>query len=878
MNRRSKKQEQELLNRLTQIKESIKKNELVETEEIQQIVDLSRVIDFSEGVGLGLLRLGEQSLQAHQYIDAIFNAEQATHYLQANDYGLFDACNLLGQANLRIGKLPEALTNNLKALQISEKANDEKLKAFALKNVGNSYVHSGDYDKAIEIYYQARQLYKNTEDIVGELTILNNICHCHNQAGDFSRSYTIGVSTLNLLQSLLGESSTSPIDAYLFNNTGLAAIKLGHVQESEEYFNQALTMLDKNKDYYGKFYTLVGLGEVHLAKQKHEIALSYLNKAINLAEKYNLVYELIKGHRAISHAYKVMEKYEEAFTALEKSFAIDKQMTSDELERRIRYLEAEHRLAIAKQTAELYQLKNVDLEREIEERRKAQKIALEQTEYFKSIFEHSIFPIVALNVERKIENCNHSFEALFGYQKDEIIGKAYVNLFPTARTIKEVYMTTRMIDRGESIRITTQRPHKSGQLIDVDILVTPIIVHGDFLGMLIHYQDIRLQLEKEQVLMEAKQLAEEAAKTKSEFLAIMSHEIRTPLNGIIGMSNLLKESGLDGERLKLVEVLQRSGDSLLKIVNDILDFSKMEAGKVELDIHPISIRQCVEDAIDNVAPYAYEKGLEIGSIFEKPIPTLVQGDSNRLQQILINLLNNGVKFTENGDVFIFIDFDWISKERIQLKMDVRDTGIGIPAQKMNRLFKLFSQVDTSTTRKYGGTGLGLMICHRLVELMGGHISVTSHVGEGTTFTIKLTLQTIPDYAIGVYSMPDSDINEKMILVVDDNECVRLSLQKQTAVYGYRSIAYQTVSEALNRIEHDHTDFRFVLLETNLLNQTLQNENKQFIEKCAQIGLPIIELVPIGTVNQTHSFISATLQKPVKFDSLGLLFKSAVDNA
>ncbi len=522
---------------------------------------------------------------------------------------------------------------------------------------------------------------------------------------------------------------------------------------------------------------------------------------------------------------------------------------------------------------------DITRQKEYEQRLRAVETELrESMERFRLLAENATDMIAKFSPQGVFLYASPASEGILGYTPDELLGKSIYDLAHPDDVVNIVHTTEEGYRKGQAYTITHRARRKSGEYIWLETTnkvirdpqtraVTEIVAVS---------RDITHHKEAEEALRQAREAAEATNRAKSEFLANMSHEIRTPLNAVIGMTSLLLDTDLSLEQQDYIETIRTSGNALLNVINDILDFSKIEAGKMELEEQPFDLHECIESALDLVARQAHEKNLELTYIVSEHAPPMVVGDVTRIHQVLVNLLSNAVKFTQEGEVIVTVTSHPQPNDTHDITFSVQDTGIGIPAERLERIFDAFSQADASTTRQFGGTGLGLTISKRLVEMMGGHIWVESQVGIGSTFSFNLRMKAASAAQSAHRRGTQPLLRNKNVLILDDNATNRSVLSRQMEAWGMLPVTAGSLQESKELAAHSLFDI--VVLDTSIQGLSA-NELVTQLGDIFPTETAFIVLSPMGSRQRFRagSRYITHLSKPIKSLQLYNALISAVDH-
>ena len=498
----------------------------------------------------------------------------------------------------------------------------------------------------------------------------------------------------------------------------------------------------------------------------------------------------------------------------------------------------------------------------------------------------SLVESLPINVFRKDEQgrlvfCNRKYCETIGRPLDQLIGLSDYDLFDHELAEKYQNDDRWVIETGKLFHDIEYHPSGEDEYLFVEVHKSAVVdSRGRRVGIQGMFWDVTDRKKAELALQSAKDLAEAASKAKSDFLANVSHEIRTPLNAVIGMTDLLLQSRHDDSQTEYLQMIQDSGNALLTLINDILDFSKIEAGKLVLETAWFEIRDRLGDIVRTLALRAHENGLELICNIGPEVPHLVLGDADRLRQVIVNLVGNSIKFTKQGQIDLSVECVHCEASSARIRMTVADTGIGIPTDKLESIFKEFEQADTSTTREYGGTGLGLSIARHLVELMGGKLQVTSQEGQGSQFFFELDLPYDP-----TVTLDTKELAGRTALVAVENLASRQSVRDVLESWELETYGAESHEEAIKvlkgmSIAERPVDF---LIAENVPSSDRRLDGSvlaRLVERDEQIVSPRILLLTRGHRKYQQAFddveISASMLQPVKHSELAQRLKQAID--
>jgi PAS domain S-box-containing protein len=516
-------------------------------------------------------------------------------------------------------------------------------------------------------------------------------------------------------------------------------------------------------------------------------------------------------------------------------------------------------------------------------RKQTEEELRESRERYKTLIENQGEGVSIVDLDERFSFANPAADDIFGVQPGKLIGRS-LKEFMDPENFEVVQLNNRLRKEGERGTYNIEIKRSDGKKRVLMVTGTPRFdKDGEFIGTLGIFRDVTDLKRTEHELLMAKETAELANRTKSEFLANISHEIRTPMNGIIGMTDLALETKLTQEQKEYLEIVKTSADSLLGLINDILDFSKMEAGHLTLETIEFDVRSIVEEAVSTLAYKANEGNLELVCDIKSDVPALVLGDPVRLRQIIVNLVGNAVKFTQAGEILTTCDVREMGEDSVLLHFSVKDTGIGIPKDRLKSIFDSFSQVDGSTTRKYGGTGLGLAISKQLSTIMGGDIWAESELDKGSTFQFTARFQRHPIREVPIYETKNRKLEGIRALIVDDNSTHRSVLKEIMTIWGLSCSDACDGKSALLEMESavkEKKPYELIILDLQMQGIDGNDVCRRIRENPSLRTARIILLTTVGQAGDSIRYkelgVSGHVMKPIRkselFDSVVRAFE------
>ncbi len=803
----------------------------------EQSLKIAYEIDAKKRIGITLDAIGRVYYRQGISDSALnyYNRSLEIKKVAGDKKGIAKTLNNIGMIHYQEGNIAAAIENFSRSLSVKEELGDKRGAATTLNNIGVIYSNQKDYVQSFKYHTQSLEISKELGDKYGIAVSLHNIGNIYRHQKDYINALDHYNRSLKIRKNIGYKYGV----AANLNNIGLVNMEQGKLNSALDYFTRCLAILKELGDKDGIAESMSNIGWVYFLKNDYPKAITSSDSALSIAQDIRDRATIKNASRTLYEAYKAIGRYKIALEKYELFIAARDSLDSEENQKEVirqKYKYDYEKQAIEDSVAydQMQKVQEAKLEKSksqqyaliigllivvaimmiiIRSRKKQMRLKNEITSAFHKLnisqieleklskaIEQTSTTVVITDNNGKIEYVNPHFTAVTGYTAEEAMdqnpGILKSGEMPDA-FYKELWetITAGNIWQGELIN-----KRKNGEIYSESASISPI---KNEQGVITHYvavkEDITELKHVNEELKKAKVTAEAATQAKSDFLANMSHEIRTPMNAIIGMSHLAQKTELSPKQKDYIDKIERSAQSLLGIINDILDFSKIEAGKLSIEQTEFDLEQLLDSVSNLITLKAQQKGLEIVFSIEKDVPMNLLGDPLRIGQIITNLCSNAVKFTENGEIVITTKLASKTDDTYKLQFSVKDTGIGLTEEQKNKLFKAFSQADASTTRKYGGTGLGLTISKNLVEMMGGEIWVESEYGKGSTFSFTVILKKSSEERFREVK-PSFDLRKMKVLVCDDNETSRNLLREALESFTFEVFTASSAEEAIKELK------------------------------------------------------------------------------